>query len=221
MENLGKLSIAIAEDLEEDRKLLLHFLENLEWKLQILWISKNGKEFWESYQQAIIKPQIVLLDYRMPFINGIELMQKIKALEPKQKVVLCSHACPPETELKSLRNYSHTWFSPKIPDELTEFINCAINGVPHYSQDKVHETWRFLSSRYQLHNHDDLEIKRQLNELELQLLRLCCSKLTNYEMAHHLGMSYSKFNAIKAKVKQRLGIQSDHEIQQFLQSYHL
>ena len=221
MKKVEKLQIAIAEDLKIDQELLVKTIDELEIDLTISWISNNGLDFFEMYQSENTKPHLVILDCQMPFINGIDLMKKIKELNPKQKVILCSHACPKETDLRIISSFSLTWFSPKIPAVLKKIIEQAIQGIQAQPSISVDELWTYISSRYTLQTHDYLEVKHHLDEKELQLLRLCSQNLTNSKMAHKMGMSYSKFNALKREIKPRLQLYSDTDIYLFLERHHL
>lgn len=50
--------------------------------------AENGVEAVRKY--AEIKPDIVLLDITMPEMNGVDALKRIKELEPKAKVIICS-----------------------------------------------------------------------------------------------------------------------------------
>jgi DNA-binding NarL/FixJ family response regulator len=221
MKKIEKLQIAIAEDLKIDQDILIETINELKSEIGIAWVSDNGLDFLEKYQSENTKPHLVLLDCHMPFINGIELMKKIKEIYPEQKVILCSHACPKETDLRTISSYSNTWFSPKIPAVLTKMIEQAIQGIKAQPSISVDELWAYISSRYTLQTHDYLEVIHHLDEKELQILRLCSQNLTNSTMAHQMGMSYAKFNALKREIKQRLQLNTDADIYMFLQRHHL
>ena len=45
----------------------------------------------EAVQQfAELRPDVVILDITMPDMNGIEALKRIKILDPKAKIVICS-----------------------------------------------------------------------------------------------------------------------------------
>ncbi|MBQ8041496.1 MAG: response regulator [Lachnospiraceae bacterium] len=48
----------------------------------------NGKEAVERFVE--LRPDIVILDITMPEMNGIEALRRIKIIEPKAKVIICS-----------------------------------------------------------------------------------------------------------------------------------
>ena len=48
----------------------------------------NGREAIEKYIE--LRPDLVLLDITMPEMDGIEALKKIKMIEPKAKIIMCS-----------------------------------------------------------------------------------------------------------------------------------
>ena len=48
----------------------------------------NGKEAVRKFVE--VKPDVVLLDITMPEMDGIETLKRIKEIDPKAKIVICS-----------------------------------------------------------------------------------------------------------------------------------
>ena len=48
----------------------------------------NGVEAVKKYVE--IKPEVVLLDITMPEMNGVEALKRIKEVDAKAKVIICS-----------------------------------------------------------------------------------------------------------------------------------
>src|SRR4051812_47186904 len=71
-----RLRILIAEDEEITAKLLEVMVEHLGHKAIV---SHNGGDAWEAFQQ--FNPQIVLTDWQMPSMDGLQLCKKIRAQE--------------------------------------------------------------------------------------------------------------------------------------------
>jgi DNA-binding NtrC family response regulator len=79
------LKIFIVEDSEWYKRLLVHTLSlNPDYEIKSF---DNGKDFLASLHEA---PDIVTLDYRLPDINGLELLRRIRQENPDTQVILIS-----------------------------------------------------------------------------------------------------------------------------------
>ena len=57
---------------------------------QVAGVATDGKESIEKYAQLNPKPDVVLMDQRMPVMNGIEATIEILKIDPKAKVLFVS-----------------------------------------------------------------------------------------------------------------------------------
>lgn len=55
---------------------------------EVVGEAANGREAIEKYIE--LRPDLVLLDITMPEMDGIEALKKIKMIEPKAKIIMCS-----------------------------------------------------------------------------------------------------------------------------------
>ncbi len=79
------LKIFVVEDSEWYKRLLVHTLSlNPDYEIKSF---DNGKDFLASLHEA---PDIVTLDYRLPDINGLELLKRIRQENPDIQVILIS-----------------------------------------------------------------------------------------------------------------------------------
>ena len=79
------LKIFVVEDSEWYKKLLVHTLSlNPDYEIKSF---DNGKDFLACLHEA---PDIVTLDYRLPDINGLDLLKRIRQENPDIQVILIS-----------------------------------------------------------------------------------------------------------------------------------
>jgi two-component system, NarL family, response regulator DegU len=83
----GKMSIAIADDHALFRKGLVGLLEDFEFVGQVIEAS-DGLELIESLKAACPLPDVVLLDLRMPVMDGVEATDRIRELFPDLKIII-------------------------------------------------------------------------------------------------------------------------------------
>lgn len=77
----------------DDEQLIRITLKNMiDWEAldcSILALAKDGEEAWQLYQQA--HPEIVITDLKMPKLDGIALIRRIKEENPNTQVIALSN----------------------------------------------------------------------------------------------------------------------------------
>ncbi len=84
---MGKTKILLADDHELVRDGIIALLEN-EDKLEVVNEAANGKEALEIIEKSI--PDLLIVDIRMPELNGIEVVKKVKKDFPALKTLVLS-----------------------------------------------------------------------------------------------------------------------------------
>jgi YesN/AraC family two-component response regulator len=77
-----KPSILYVEDENNLRDELARFIKRF---ASDFYIATNGEEGFEKYKKY--KPDLVVTDIKMPFVDGIELCNKIKEVEKRQHII--------------------------------------------------------------------------------------------------------------------------------------
>jgi DNA-binding NtrC family response regulator len=87
----------------------------------------DGDEAIEKFSRAEPKPSIVIIDYRLPSMSGIDVMKAILAIEPHTKVVFISGD---ESSMRESLEAGATVFmrKPTSIKEITETINALRNN---------------------------------------------------------------------------------------------
>lgn len=86
-----------------------------------------GEKGVELYTKE--KPDIVLMDLRMPGIGGAEAIKQILASDPKAKIIVVSIVRDQETMDELIKNGAKDYVKkPVTPDRLTQAINKAMEA---------------------------------------------------------------------------------------------
>ena len=81
-------SVAIVDD-EEGVVRTYELLFNRR-KIPISFTSLDGPEAIDKFKNANPRPRIMIIDYRLPSMSGLDLMREVLAIEPVTKIIFVS-----------------------------------------------------------------------------------------------------------------------------------
>ncbi len=81
-------SILLADDEEEVRKGIIRKIDWENLGFQVVGDAENGEEALEKIEQ--LKPDVVMTDIRMPYMDGITLSKRIRQKYPSTKILIFS-----------------------------------------------------------------------------------------------------------------------------------
>lgn len=83
-----KINVFIVDDDKDILRLYsLHFELN---GLNVVGKANNGIEAVEKLANTIIKPDVIIMDYHMPKINGLDASKKILKIDQSFKIIMIS-----------------------------------------------------------------------------------------------------------------------------------
>lgn len=80
--------LAIVEDEKELVNVLLR-LFNIH-KIAVCFVAHNGHDAVQNFIRCDPKPHLILMDYRLPSMNGIEATKEILKISPDTKIIFLS-----------------------------------------------------------------------------------------------------------------------------------
>jgi len=117
------MKIVIADDSSLLRDRIKSLLNGLKEKL-VLYEAENGLEALKLIKDE--KPDLAILDIRMPGMNGIDVLKKIRELKMKVKVCILTNYPYPQYKKKCFEAGAD-YFLSKTED--FEKINVVINNM--------------------------------------------------------------------------------------------
>jgi two-component system, NtrC family, response regulator AtoC len=118
--------IFVVEDSEWYNKLLVHTLSlNPDYEIKSFY---NGRDFLNSLYEA---PDIVTLDYRLPDMTGLEILERIMDENSEIQVILISEQEDIDTVVKLLKLGAYDYISKSndIKDRLLNTVRNIRNGI--------------------------------------------------------------------------------------------
>jgi len=166
----------------------------------------SGSELVERIEYNIILPDIILLDIKMPGMNGIETMQWIHANRPELKVMALSMDNEEKTVLSMIKLGARGYILKDVhPKELNQAL-IDIRDKGFYHTELVNTAMLHSIAPQQSNN------VPTLTDREKEFLQLATSDLTYKEIAAKMFLSpktidgYRESLFKKMKVKSRTGL---------------
>jgi len=174
--------VLLVDDQQIVRQGLKVMLEQDE-KITVPKEAENGKEAIEILEKHMI--DIILMDIRMPVMNGIEATRMIKKRWPKIKILILTTFNDEEYAIETLRDGADGFLLKTAnSEELIHAVkSCMAGGMVLH--DEV--TAKVMPKLLQRNSFEQVEF--DLTERELSIVKLIGSGKTNQEIAEELYLS--------------------------------
>ncbi|MBZ0243451.1 MAG: response regulator, partial [Bacteroidales bacterium] len=113
----------------EDEKVLRTIYSNLlADRFSSLDFAENGLEGFEKYQE--LKPDLVITDIKMPILNGLDMVKKIKRIDPDARIVIMSAYSESHYFIRAIENGVKSFLLKPIDNnKLFSVINEQANDI--------------------------------------------------------------------------------------------
>ena len=175
----------------DDQELIRQSLQiDLEENIKVLDAVANGNEVLEAIKRE--EPDVILMDIRMPELDGVMCTKIIKEIYPNIKIIILTTFDDDEYVFNALK-YGASGYLLKgtSTKELAGAIEKVYNGTAMINEDITSKVLRFFS---QMANSGseivvNPEIVTDLKENELKIISLIGQGLSNKEIADKLYLS--------------------------------
>lgn len=170
---------------------------NQEADLRVVAEAGNGLEALEVYDR--VKPDVTLLDLRMPLMEGVEVVRRLRERDPRARVVILTTYDTDEEITRALRAGAKAYVLKDIP--ATELITCIRDVLAGKT---------YLAPAAAAKLAEDVT-RVQLTPRELASLRLMADGKSNKEIANELGISDRTVKTHLGHLFEKLGVTSRTE----------
>ena len=169
--------------------------------IEVIGEAANGEEALRL--AASLRPQVALMDLRMPVLDGVEATRRLRAAQPECQVIVLTTFHDDEDVFEVLRAGAVGYLLKDTSTEhLVEAIRAAARGEsvlePSVAAKVVAEFTRLSTHPAHLAQPLAEPLAEPLTERELEILRLLATDLSTREMAEQLVVS---INTIKTQIK--------------------
>ena len=162
----------------------------VELRILVVGIAKNGIECMNLISR--IRPDVVLLDIKLPDVCGTDLIDKIKKVQPEVKIIMMTGHSPKGYVTKSMSKGANGFLLKDCSaEELIQGILRVYDGGVYFSQGLD----AFLQPGNDSDNlHSPVEFEKTPSELlttrEIEIMELVAQGLQNKEIASVLNINF-------------------------------
>lgn len=182
------IKIFLADDEELFRK-GIYFLLNREKNIEILFEASNGKELIDQLNATDTEnlPDIIMMDLKMPEINGVEATKNIRKDFPQIKIIALT-SYNTKSFIANMINVGAASYLVKSssPQDMIKTINEVSNKGFYYSEsvmEVIHQNVLSSGNLKTVLDDDFLTVR------EKEVLELICKQQSSSEIADKLCLS--------------------------------
>lgn len=206
------IKVLIADDQELIRDSLSYMLGTYE-KLEVVGTAMNGRE---AVDQALhLRPDVILMDVRMPVMDGISALNEIKEKIPEIKVIVLTTFDEDEYIYKSImKGASGYLLKSCATDELVNAIEVVYGGKALLNPDVTKIVMELFSdmakSNFTPLNKED--ILESITKNELKIIKLIGMGYSNKEINYELNFSEGTVRNYISSILQKLELRDRTQI---------
>ena len=195
------IKLALADDHKIFRDGIRMSLKNREF-LKIIWEADDGKDMMHKLRMKL--PDVLLMDIRMPEVDGINAIQLIRKEYEDLKIVVLSMYDDKEIITKMMEFGANAYLTKTAePDEIYKAIIACMNE-DFYFNDLVNSAVLLkLQSRRAIKRFYPNAVK--FNEKELKVLKLIAEDKTTEEISENIFLSPRTVETIRQNMKLKVG----------------
>jgi len=207
MPGIQAMRLALVDDHKLFRKGLITLIEMVCKDCCILFEADNGLDLQEKLVRGN-EPDIILLDVKMPLMDGFESVHWLKTNFPNIKILIVSMIEKEESIVRMLKLGVKGYLNKDVePKELGEALYSIMNKGYYYTD--------FITGYlvHSLQNEKEADAAKTdaihlLSDREKDFLTLACSELTYNEIATQMFLSPKTIDGYRNSLFEKLHVKS-------------
>ena len=198
------IRIALVDDHQiilDSLSLLFNMIEGVE----VVATFNDPRQVVESLKKEL--PDILITDFSMPYMNGVQLTLQLKEAYPDIKIIMLTVADQGEAVQDAYRAGVSGYVMKKADrKELELAVKMVAGGQMYFNQ----EVMKSLLTKPSTH-HQDLHAEEKLSQLtkrELEIIQLIAQEMSSVEIAEKLFISVGTVETHRHNIMRKLDVKN-------------
>ncbi len=196
-----QIKVAIADDHKIFRDGIRMALKDKEF-LNIIWEAEDGKDV--LHKLKIKEPDVLLMDIRMPEMDGIDAINLIRKGHENVKIIILTMYDDQEMITKMMEMGANAYLTKTTdPEEIYQAILTCMNDEFYFNELVNKAVLMKLQHKKAARSFYPNPIK--FNEKELKILKLIAEDKSTDEISKEVFLSPRTIETIRQNMKQKVG----------------
>ena len=202
---MNKINIVLADDHVLVRRGIKSMLES-DTEIKVVGEAGNGKEALNAARE--LKPDILVLDIRMPEMTGLEAAALLHDYAPDTRAVILSMHDSEEYVVQALQAGAYGYLLKDTDkEEFVKALKQVHSGHKYFSGAVSHVLAnQLLNARHYISARPPVEDVYHLTRREKEILRMVIDGKHNKEIADSLGKSVRTIETHRFNIMKKLGV---------------
>lgn len=173
-------------------------------QIEVIGVAKNGIEAMDQVRR--LHPDLVLMDLKMPKMNGIQATKLICEQYPEVRVLVLTTYDADEWVINAIRNGASGYLLKDTPQE--ELVKAILNTAKGWNPIDPQVAGKILNhvAHQPASKHQDQKLVSQLSDREREVLRLLADGMSNVDIAKSLFLSEGTIKNYVSAIFSKLGV---------------
>ena len=201
---MNEVKIAIAEDHGAFRRTIVKLLKEV-GDLQVVIEARDGIDLLNKLQLNI--PDIILMDIRMPEMDGLETTRVVRDKYPQIKIIALTQFNENTNIIEMSRMGVKSFISKELSDQLLKAIKIVHSGGVYYP-DEIGAILQ-QSLTYSLSGSDQIKL---LNDVEKIVIKSTCEGLSSTDIGKILHRSHRTIEDYRERLYKKFNVNNKEQL---------
>jgi Response regulator containing a CheY-like receiver domain and an HTH DNA-binding domain len=200
------IKVAIADDHKIFRSGVINTLTPYE-NISVVFEAEDGEHLLEIMQQQ--QPDVILMDLKMPKMDGIAATIKVREKYPHVKVIILTMYEDDNFIVHLVENGANAYLLKNSePEEIYEAICTTFDKGFYFNENVNLALLKKVLHKNKQQFKPTFKNEVQLSDRELEVLKLICNEFTTQEISEQIFLSPRTVEGLRQKLLEKLNVKN-------------